>query len=358
MEQFEQESRFAKEATKAVNPFSKFPGPDGEYYAELARITGGVNPKDGSLKIVAVFCIIGMVENNNQDFAGYTVRLQFMLRDSANSTKQEAYDRLYVNLYQALGCVTASWAKMSNPDGSPKSITQTMAEESDRLNAEHPVVMLSITENKKDARFQNINIREILKPDAVSHLTRPNISVSDADAMADDEGAEQVTEDFSARIAAAQSALEALDVAGLLDTIKEHELDLDAEKVSALPIGQLRELVLKSYCDKAGYDYTPITETVPFDTAATKAAELVSAAESVEEAEEALEEASEELMETLEEALEPSLEETLTAQAKDMARKPLQLAIRAMDASSKFFASQTDEDLRKWWVALSLKAAE
>ena len=352
MEQFENESRFAKEATKAVNPFSKFPGPDGEYYAELARITGGVNPKDGSLKIVAVFCIIGMVENNNQDFAGYTVRLQFMLRDSANSTKQEAYDRLYVNLYQALGCVTASWAKMSNPDGSQKSIIQTMAEESDRLNAEHPFVMLSITENKKDARFQNINIREILKPDAVSHLTRPNISVSDADAMAEDEGAEQITEDFSARIAAAQSALEALDVAGLLETIKEHELDIDAKQASALPIDKLRQLVLQSYCDKAGYDYTPATETVPFETEPAEADAVE------EETEEAVEEASEELMETLEEALEPSLEETLTAQAKDMARKPLQLAIRAMDASSKFFASQTDEDLRKWWVTLSLKAAE
>ena len=61
--------RFLEQASKAVNAFEKFPGPDGNYYAKLLKISPGFSKKNKAPRFIFSFVIVAYCENSSLEFA-------------------------------------------------------------------------------------------------------------------------------------------------------------------------------------------------------------------------------------------------------------------------------------------------
>lgn len=255
--------RFINEGSKAVNMFSKFPGPDGNYYAQLVKITWTQEAKTQAPVCRFAFVTIANIEDNSTEWGACPVRIQFYLRDSAKSTEKDAWERMYTQGYQALGCLTAQWENLVDPvTGRKIPIMETLVSETDRLLNEKPCVVLNITQNPKDIRYQNVNIREVLKSDALAHFTKPKMEIDDDDLNNDeDEGVESIPDtsdeelpDFTSTLLAAKEALLPLDLSGVIQQGKDSELDLNFEELASGKLEDVRRVVLVAYIEKSGYN--------------------------------------------------------------------------------------------------------
>lgn len=255
--------RFINEGSKAVNMFSKFPGPDGNYYAQLVKITWTQEAKTQAPVCRFAFVTIANVEDNSTEWGACPVRIQFYLRDSAKSTEKDAWERLYTQGYQALGCLTAQWENLVDPvTGRKVPVMETLVAETERLVSERPCVVLSVTQNPKDIRYQNINIREVLKADALEHFTKPKMEIDEDDLNTDeDEGVDTIPDtsddeapDFTPILLSAKEALLPLDMAGVIEQGKASELDLDFDTLSSGKLEDARRVVLVAYIEKSGYN--------------------------------------------------------------------------------------------------------
>lgn len=364
----EGKQRFLEQGVTAINPFAKFPGPPGNYYAQLARITASPDPKSGCLVIRFAFIIIANVENDSTEFGAYPVRIQFYLRESAKSSEQDAWDRLYTQGYQALGCVTASWKDIVDEHGKKVPILITMQNETDRLIKEKPCVILDIKQNPNDERYQNINIRDVLKPDALNHFTKPVMELDD-DALNHDEQ-EQIPEedvalpDFTESVQAAKDMLAPLDVVMCIEQGKASQLDIDWERLATEPLAIVRKTILSVYIEKAGYVPTDYDLSFPDEVTFEGKDLVVTDLPDATEAELDVANNSALMEEILEEELEDVLEEAVNDAGKLVAimdevtaldRKGRMLAIRELDPELKFYKTTTDEDLHKWLFELRCK---
>lgn len=251
-------ARFIQTAAKAVSMFAKFPGPDGRYYARLVKILGSFDKKDQSLIVTAAYVIIASVETGDQKFANCTLRQRFQLRASENQTEDEAWARLFTDLFQSLGYATAGWTD-------PKA---QMIEAVGNLNAARPPVVLNIAVNKKNANFHNVSVMEILNEKAIEQFVQPKIEV-DEEAMQAEEP-EAISGDFKAQYAEAETYLSSCDYEGCLAAAKSSGLD----EPFPIDLPSFKVLLLRHYIESQGQnpdDYFPApASTLPPSSASTE----------------------------------------------------------------------------------------
>lgn len=360
-EKLQNKQRFLTAGAKAVNPFAKFPGPDGNYYAQLIRIVWSEDAKSGCAVVRAAFMIIASVEDNSTTWGAIPTRIQFYLRESEKSSEQDAWDRLYTGLYQALGCVTAQWPTLLDAAGQPVPILVTLQQETDRLIKEHPCVVLSIISNPKDVRYQNINIREVLASTALDHFTLPSMEIDDTQLNEPGEEDNTIPDDestlpnFAEQVQQVKDALAPLDVAGMLEQAKASQLDLDFDTLASSSVAVCRATVLCSFLEKNGYVPSDYDLSFPGDSEqpenggeireVARNPETGSFSEAIEEVFEELEE-QEEVLEEVELSEEDRRRLQISTFVSGLDRKGTQLKIRSFDKEFKFFQKQTDEDLK------------
>lgn len=362
MEKLAAKNRFITEAAKAVNPFAKFPGPDGTYYAKLSKIVWSED-KDQNFVCRMAFITIANVEDGSVEFGACPVRIQFYLRDGKNSSEKDAWERMYTQGYQALGCVTAGWESLRDTKNQLIPVLETLNTETIRLNDEKPCVTLSITQNPKDVRYQNINIRDILAPGALDAFTIPSMQLDD-DALNTDELADEIEEstlpDFTPSVEAAKAMLAPLDTAGIIEQAQASQLDLDYNQLASQSPEQCRTAVLVAYIENAGYvasDYdlsfdSPSGTTEPSNEGFAGLDEQgdVTVPDSIEDNSSLMEEAlEEELEEPIVEVDEPppSFADRCSAYIESLTdRTAIKKAVIVLKPDAKFYAKQTDDDIR------------
>lgn len=364
MAQLDAKEGFLKQGAKAVSAFEKFPGPNGDWFAMLGRINWSKDKKTNCFKCVVSFVIMAYRDNNSQEFAGRIVSFNNFLKESKNQTEQESWERLFVNVYQGLGCVTAAWAAMAQQRGVP--LKQILMEETDRLNNNPVPVLLNISDSN-DPRFKNINIREVLHPDALKHLVKPQVNITDEQYQeaADAEGNEETVvedtgvSDFQKQFEQVESHINSLSMETLLVTATKSNFPINTESVAKMPIEEARRIVIRLFLQSQGKDpaefgYAEKTSSAETITAADVGTLNMSEAGSVVVSDYVPEEDPAVEVEEVAETEEISKLPYLNSKLATFTRNQLKLGILKYDATAKFSPKQTDDDIRGSLLQLML----
>lgn len=254
LNRLEAESHFVTEGVKAVSQFQRFPGPDGLWIAKLGKISWSVDKKLGHLKCTATFIALAYAESGDQAFKGSPIVIRYALKDGKNSTKQDAWDRVFTQLYQCLNCQTAAWGANAQ---------KRLVEETTRLNAEKPAVLIEVKTQENDARYYNANIREVLNNEAVAHLVQAHVELTDTAYQLIDEGAdedssisESVVGDFAATFRNAEAQIrQSTDPKALTTLIMQQKSGTYLpETLASYDVKTLQDIVLACYIQAAGHD--------------------------------------------------------------------------------------------------------
>lgn len=318
-----EKQRYLVSGQKAISQFARFAGPDGKYYFRLAKVSVGVDRKTGGMKFNFKFVCVATVESRSPEFAGSPMNITFRCFTTKNSTEEENWNRFYTDGLQALGHQTHKWPADQAADMLDNANSQ--------LNEIKPPVVLDIRTNNG---FQNANIVEVLRADALEEFTQPSLEVSDE--IPDDEHEEPET---------AQSQLDALKVR--LDAMGGAELlaAAQSQNISVNPTAgeaALRSTIYKHF------------ETVLLGTPSP---ETQASASAPAPDEEVLEEPVEE---GVEELLDDSTSDKVIAIVKERDRKSVQRAIKHLDPTFKFYAApaQTDDWLKETLVTMLTSGGE
>ncbi len=356
MEKLESKGRFIEAATKAISNFARFAGPDGKYLARLARIVPSLDPKtNNSFKCIAYFQTIASLETGDQKYANYIVRIQVNCKDGKNSTEQDAWNRLYTDIFQALGCVTAAWMKRAEAENT--NVNLIMKSEILRLNALKPVVLLNIAVQTNDTRYHNINIIDVMTEESVAHFTKQDIQLSDEelasshgdDPLPLDEG---VVVDFGPEYEKAEAQVRGMDdLAQLKGFILQSGINIEPSQMMALNVRSAQDTILRFICQQNGQDpdaFCPPQKTPEVaDVGKIETTQLVIETTAVKPG--IIEEDDEPVLPLKVESAPFSThpgEAACQAFCQSLQRQSAQLGIQKFDPQTRFSKSVTDEQYR------------
>lgn len=316
-----EKQRYLTGAQKAISQFARFPGPDDEYYFRLAKVTAGVDRKTQGFKFNFKFVCVANKKTRDPEFAGAPMNVTFRCFTTKNSTEEENWNRFYTDGLQALGYQTAKWPA--------DKAAQLLDEALSQLNEVKPPVVLRI---RTDGQFQNANIVEVLKSDALDEFAQPSLEVSDE--MPDDEDEGLSPEDQ--QLQQLSATLTGMDKAKLVATIEAQKIPV--MNAASLTDDQLRDAVYKHF--EAQLKGAAAPKPAPESTPAATTNAPHSAPQQQEEV-------LEEVEESLEEVEEVTLDTPVLTTIATMERKPVQLYIKKLMPDRKFFPSESDALLKE-----------
>ena len=325
-----EKKRYLAAAQKAVSQFARFPGPDDEYYFRLAKVTARADRKSGGYKFNFKFICVANKKTRSAEYAGAPMNVTFRCFATKNSSEEDNWNRFYTDGLQALGIQTNKW---------PASETEELLDQAlAMLDSTKPPVVLSI---RTDGQYQNANIVEVLRSDALDEFAQPSLEVDDEmpEDHPDDEGLS--AEDQQLKQLADQ--LQSLDRAKLEGALAQQKIPFAISPLTT--DDQIREAIYRHFEAQLKPPASPAA--VPASSAPSHPAQPAQS-----EAEESLEEVEESLED------EMSLSDQAALKIAKLERKPIQRAIKKLDSAFKFFPSQSDDLLREALLQKLTQAGE
>jgi hypothetical protein len=241
-----------------------------------------------------------------------------------------------------MGVATAAWTE---------PLTD-MVKATDWLNEQKFPVVLSVTTNKKDSRYKNVNIAEVLSREAVKNITRPVVTITEEDINSDSVELleESITGDFNKQFKEAEAYIENMNRSEVIQQITASGLEIS--DIANVHLNLLKQILLRHFVSESGRnpdEFLPAPVPPPFDVGGVLVEALEEKDETVEEEEEG----------TVEEEDEDSVPLSVMEQAQikthSMNREDLKRA-RLMYGECKFVKSMTDDVIRQMVVMAATEA--